>query len=137
MTSKFTYQEIFQIIKNWVVYYFLPPKKNSPWRKLPIFHKKKLSCSSIKKNLIFLRIKPCSFISKPKQLKKSTEKQFIIFPEMVLSTAPCIIFWDFFVFYQIFPSPQVKQCAIITYKHGIYELPRDLPNDIRPRILGK
>ena len=47
------------------------------------------------------------------------------------------IFWDFLVFYQIFLSPQVKQCAIITYKHGIYELPQDLPNDIRPRILGK
>ena len=23
-------------------------------------------------------------------------------------------------------SPQVKQCAIITYKHGIYELPQKL-----------
>ena len=23
-------------------------------------------------------------------------------------------------------SPQVKQCAIITYKHGKYELPNDL-----------
>ena len=27
------------------------------------------------------------------------------------------------IFYQIFLSPQVKRCAIITYKHGIYELP--------------
>ena len=25
------------------------------------------------------------------------------------------------MFYQIFPSPSVKQCAIITYKHGMYE----------------
>ena len=25
------------------------------------------------------------------------------------------------MFYQIFLSPQMKQCAIITYKHGIYE----------------
>ena len=27
------------------------------------------------------------------------------------------------MFYQIFLSLQVKRCAIITYKHGIYELP--------------
>ena len=32
----------------------------------------------------------------------------------------------FETFYQIFLSPQVKRCAIITYKHGIYELPSDL-----------
>ena len=38
--------------------------------------------------------------------------------------------------YQIFPSQKVKQCAIITSKHGIYELPYDLPNDLRLRILG-
>ena len=37
------------------------------------------------------------------------------------------------MFYQIFLSPQVKRWAIITYKHGIYEL----PNDLRPRILAK
>ena len=36
------------------------------------------------------------------------------------------------MFYQIFFSPQVKWCAIITYKHGIYEL----PNGLRLRILG-
>ena len=29
----------------------------------------------------------------------------------------------FMMFYKIFLSPQVKLCAIITYKHGIYELP--------------
>ena len=40
------------------------------------------------------------------------------------------------MFYQIFLSPQVKQCAIITYKHGIYELPHELPNNLRLRILG-
>ena len=31
---------------------------------------------------------------------------------------------------------QVKQYPIITYKHGIYELPHKLPNDLRLRILG-
>ena len=40
------------------------------------------------------------------------------------------------MFYQIFISPQVKRCAIITYKHGIYELPHELPNDLRLRKLG-
>ena len=28
-------------------------------------------------------------------------------------------------------SPQVKRCAIITYKHGMYELPHELPNGLR------
>ena len=40
------------------------------------------------------------------------------------------------MFYQIFLSPQVKRCAIITYKHGIYELPHELLNDLRLGILG-
>ena len=31
------------------------------------------------------------------------------------------------MFYQIFLSPQVERYAIITYKHGIYELPHELP----------
>ena len=39
------------------------------------------------------------------------------------------------MFYQILLSPQVKQCAIITYKHDLYELPHELPNNLRPRIL--
>ena len=38
------------------------------------------------------------------------------------STIICKIFWDFFMFYQIFLSPQVKRWAIITYKHGNYNL---------------
>ena len=32
--------------------------------------------------------------------------------------------------YQIFLSPQVKRCAIITYKNGTYELPHELLNDL-------
>ena len=39
-------------------------------------------------------------------------------------------------FDQIFLTPQVKGCAIITYKQGIYELPHELPNELRLRILG-
>ena len=35
------------------------------------------------------------------------------------------------MFYQIFLSPQVKRCAIVTYKHGIYDLAHELPIDFR------
>ena len=40
------------------------------------------------------------------------------------------------MFYQIILSPQVKRCAIITYKHSIHELPHELPKDLRLRKLG-
>ena len=41
------------------------------------------------------------------------------------------------MFYEIFLSPQVKRSAIIIYEHhGIYELPYELPNYLRLRILG-
>ena len=33
-------------------------------------------------------------------------------------------------------SPQVKRYAIITYKHGTYELPHELMNDLSLKILG-
>ena len=39
------------------------------------------------------------------------------------------------MFYQIYLSPQVKRWAIISYKHGIYELSHELPNDLRLRKL--
>ena len=39
------------------------------------------------------------------------------------------------MFYQIFLSPQVKRSVIIGNKQGAYELPQELPNDLRPRIL--
>ena len=42
------------------------------------------------------------------------------------------------MFYQIFLSSQVKQWAIITYKHGVYELPHELPKNLRLILrLGK
>ena len=50
---------------------------------------------------------------------------------MIEAAISFVIFWDFSMFYQIFLSPQVKQWEIITYKRGIYELPRKLPNDFR------
>ena len=40
------------------------------------------------------------------------------------------------MFYQVLLSPQVKRRAIITYKHGIYELAHEFPNDLSVRILG-
>ena len=43
---------------------------------------------------------------------------------------------DVLILYQNFFSPQVKQSMIINNKHGIYELPHELPNDLRLRILG-
>ena len=35
------------------------------------------------------------------------------------------------MFYQIFVSPQVKRCEIITYKHGIYEFLHAFLNDVK------
>ena len=41
----------------------------------------------------------------------------------------------FFIFYQIYYSSQVKRSGIIGNKHGIDELPYELPVDLRLRIL--
>ena len=40
------------------------------------------------------------------------------------------------MFYQIFLSPQVKRIGIIRNKHGVYELPHELPNVLRLRIMA-
>ena len=40
------------------------------------------------------------------------------------------------MFYQISLSPQMRPCAIIAYEHDIYELPHELPIDLRLKILG-
>ena len=34
------------------------------------------------------------------------------------------------MFYQVFLLPQVKRCANITYKHGIYDVPNELSNSL-------
>ena len=47
------------------------------------------------------------------------------------STILVIIFWDILMFDKIFVSPQVKRIVIISNKHGIYDLPHELPNDLR------
>ena len=38
------------------------------------------------------------------------------------------------MFYQFFLSQQVKRCAIVTYKHGVYELIHELPNELKQEI---
>ena len=40
------------------------------------------------------------------------------------------------MFYQIFLSPHVKRCAVITYKCVIYEFPNELPKNLKLRISG-
>ena len=40
-----------------------------------------------------------------------------------------------FDLYQYF-ALQVKRCAIFNYKHGVYELPHKLPNNLKLRFLG-
>ena len=47
-----------------------------------------------------------------------------------------IIFGEFLLFYQILFSTQVQRSVIISNKHGIYELPDELPKDLRLTILG-
>ena len=47
-----------------------------------------------------------------------------------------VIFRDMLMFDEVFVSPQVKRIVIISNKHGIYELPHELPNDLRLRTLG-
>ena len=66
------------------------------------------------RNLIILLLCPFSKISHPPSLRATMS----------------FIFWVFLMFYQIFLSAQVKRCAIITYKHGINELPHKLPNEL-------
>ena len=60
------------------------------------------------------------------------KKMFIL----LLTSIKFIIFWDLLTLYQSFLAQQEKRDAIITCKHGIYELPRGLPNDLRLTIWG-
>ena len=48
-----------------------------------------------------------------------------------------IVFEDFLILYQNFFSPQVKRSVIISNKQSIYELPHELPNDLRLKDLRK
>ena len=76
--------------------------------------------------LIFILVSACFFCS----------FFFVLYSSGQASTILVIIFWDLLMFYQIFLSPQVKRIVIITNKYSIYQLPNELPNDLRLRILG-
>ena len=54
---------------------------------------------------------------------------FVIFCSTLVVT-----FWNFLLFYQIFLPSQVKRNVFTSNKNGTYELPHELPNDIRLRI---
>ena len=41
-----------------------------------------------------------------------------------------MILWDFLILYQILFSRQVKRSVIISNKHGIYELPQELAEQL-------
>ena len=45
------------------------------------------------------------------------------------------MFWEFLLLYQIF-LPQAQRSVISSNKHGIYQLPDELPKDLRLRIVG-
>ena len=73
-------------------------------------------------------------LKKPSKKKQTRLKKEIV-EVLKQATISCKIFWDFSIFYQIFLSAQVKRWTIISYKYGIYELPNELPNNFRLRIL--
>ena len=51
-------------------------------------------------------------------------------------TVQVIIFWNFTIFWYRSDSSQVKRNLISTIANLVYELPYELPNDLRLRILG-
>ena len=53
-----------------------------------------------------------------------------------LSTILVIIFWNFTMFQCKSDSPHVKQFLIVSTINLVYELPHELPNDLRLRILA-
>ena len=60
----------------------------------------------------------------------------IIKQKKIVQTIIDIIFEEFLTLYQNFFSPQGKRSIIISNKHGVYELPHELLNDLKLRTLG-
>ena len=56
--------------------------------------------------------------------------------QKILKTIMGIIFWDFLMFDQTFLSRETKRSMIISNKHGLYELPHELSNELRLTVLG-
>ena len=50
---------------------------------------------------------------------------------MIAATIMEIVLRELGKYHQIFLSPQVKRSAIISNKQEVYELPHELPNDLR------
>ena len=70
---------------------------------------------------------------KEKKTRKTIVKLFALNANSIIMVIKKIATNMFNHFHQIFRSPQVKWCAIITYNHGIYELQNELPNELRLR----
>ena len=68
-----------------------------------------------------------------KKTRKTIVKLFALNANSIIMVIKKIATNMFNHFHQIFRSPQVKWCAIITYNHGIYELQNELPNELRLR----
>ena len=90
-----------------------------------------LKCMSYKNSDLLITVKK---LQNPGWLKYTKWDQRL---ENGVATIIEIILWDFSKFYQSFLSPQVKRSAIISNKQGVYELPQELPNDLRLRKQGK
>ena len=69
-------------------------------------------------------------------LRMRYENETYINATIINATITFLKFRDFLMFYQIFLSSQVKWFVVIIYKHGMYELPHELPNDLRLRKSG-
>ena len=76
-------------------------------------------------------------------MRKNTDQNNSVYGHVLRSVIHAILCQNFKAFtgefwllYQIHFTPQVKQSVIISNKHGIYELPQELPNYLRLRILG-
>ena len=62
------------------------------------------------------------------------EKLVPVFQE-ILTTVMDIIFWELLILYRFLFSPQMKRSVNIRNIHSIYELPQELLNNLRLRIL--
>ena len=61
---------------------------------------------------------------------------FLVVYNKLILLRPAYNHGDFFILYQIFLTPQVKQSMISSNRHGVYKLPHKLLDNLRLRILG-
>ena len=84
-----------------------------------------------------LILPPLYFRNFSKTVAISVTLSLIFMPCKIQALLLLMIYQIFLLMiYQIFLSPQVKRCVIVTYKHGICELPHELPSNLRLWILG-